>query len=396
MLKKIFKFIKGYVIIEVTGKNKERFVNMCLVNLLNIYDIVPGGDGLLMKTDRAGFAAMRRLARKSGTRVRILKKCGLPHIMHQYRRRYGFFVSGAAVCIFLFLLPQYILCVEIDGAYNSDKERIYEVLREHGVYVGAKKSRVDDLSEIKNSVIFGIDGISWAWLYDEGAKMRLEIQESVPKPEVKDKSVPTDIVAAYDGWITSADVYLGERRVSAGTAVAAGDVLVSGKVAVFPPGGEENYIYVHSDAKIMADTVRCETAGFKATETLRIRTGRSKKRLSAVIFGKEIKLYKGFGFDEYDISVKRYDFNIPIIGYSGLTLNVETAFEVNELQRTLSVQEVIERAGEKLSERICKKLGAGAVKRSEELTYSENGGTYTVELRMHLTENIGIEVPAQG
>lgn len=393
MLKKIFKFIKGYVIIEVTGKNKERFINMCLNNFLDISDVIPCGDGLVLKTDRSGFLSMRRLAKKSGVRVRILEKRGVKYTLRRYHRRYGFFAAGAAVSVFLFLLPQYVLQVEIDGAYNADENEIRAVLREHGVYTGAKKSGIDDLSEIKNAVVFGIDGISWAWLYDEGARMRLEIQESVPKPKVRDKTVPTDVIAAYDGVVTRADIYRGERRVGAGNTVAAGDTLVSGKVAVFPEGAEEKYIYVHSSARIIADTVRMESGRFSGTETLRIATGRARTYLTLHVFGRDIDLYRGFGFEDCDLHKSRYDIDIPVIGYSGLSATLTTAREVKTVERDLTDDEVLERAAEELEERICKRLGAGAVRESEELAYDKNGDTYDVELRMHLKENIGIEVP---
>ena len=393
MLKKIFKFVKGYVIIEVTGKNKERFINMCLNNFLDISDVTPYGDGLVMRIDTAGFLSMRRLVKKSGVRVRILKKCGVRYTLRRYHRRYGFFAAGAVVSVFLFLLPQYVLRVEIDGAYNADESEIRAVLREHGVYTGAKKSGIDDLSEIKNAIVFGIDGISWAWLYDEGARMRLEIQESVPKPEVRDKTAPTDVIAAYDGVVTEADVYRGERRVSVGSAVAAGDTLVSGKVAVFPEGAEEKYIYVHAAARIAANTVRIESGRFCGTEMLRIATGRARTYLTLHLFGRDIDLYRGIGFEDCDLQKSRHDLDIPIIGYSGLSVTVTTAREVKTVRRELTDEETLERATEALEERICKKLGAGAVRESEELAYDKNGDTYNVELRMHLKENIGIEVP---
>ena len=41
MLKKIFKFPSGYVIIEIVGKNKEKFINMCLANNFLIWDVLP-------------------------------------------------------------------------------------------------------------------------------------------------------------------------------------------------------------------------------------------------------------------------------------------------------------------------------------------------------------------
>lgn len=397
MFKKIFKFVKGYVIIEVTGKNKERFINMCLHNNLGIYDILPSDDGIIMKSDCADFFLMRRLVRKCRTRVRIVSKHGLVRHLSRYRRRYGFALSGLLVCIFFLMLPKYILCVEIDGIYNADGEKIMEILREHGVYRGAKKSGIDDLSEIKNAVIFGVDGVNWAWLYSEGARMRLQIQESVPVPELHDTTTPTDIIASCDGWIRRADIFRGERHVNIGMAVTSGQTLVSGKVTAFREGDPEKYMYVHSDANIIADTIRVETGDFSSKETLRIKTGASKTRLSLDIFGKKLDIFRDIscGFKDYDMAAERKNLDIPVVGYSGLGAEVYRIDEVKVSERELTKDEVLERAKEKLEEKICRKLGKDAVKESEELTYSADNGIYHVELRMHLKENIGVEIPIE-
>ena len=385
MLKKIFKFINGYVIIEISGKNKERFINMCLYNMLGIYDVIPYGDKLRLKTNTADFKSMRRLVRKSGVRLRIVSKHGLRRHLYRYRHRYGFALSGLAVCIFFLLLPQYILCVEIDGAYNADSGAIMDILREHGVYTGARKSGIDDLTEIKNAVVFGVDGVNWAWLYDEGARMRLQIQESKPVPKMRTEKEPTDIIAACDGWVTSADIYHGERRVNAGMAVTAGQTLVSGKVAVFKEGYPEKYIYVHSDAKIIADTIRAAEGSFKNTETLRIKTGETKKRFTVTLFGRDFNLYRDIscGFKDYDLADNRKHLDIPVIGYTGISITTHEVAEINEVTRGL------------LEEKICRKLGTGAVKTDEKLSYKENKNGFRVELRMYLKENIGIEIPIE-
>lgn len=394
MLKKIFKFVLGYVIIKVTGKNKERFINMCLNNGLDIYDVSPVDDGLVFKTGKKSFIAMRRLVRKSGVHLRITGKRGLRYVLYRYRHRWGFAVSGLLVCIFFLLLPQYILCIEIDGIYSADRAEIERVLREHGVYIGAKKSGIDDLGEIKNAVIYGVDGINWAWLYDEGARLRLRVQESVPAPPVRDKTVPTDIIAAHDGWITRADIYRGESRVHTGMAVSAGDLLVSGRVAVYPEGEPEDYLYVHSDAVIKADTIRTETGVFSSKEELRIKTGNRKHRVAFELFGKRLDMFLRLdcGFRDHDTTEHIYDLDTPL-GYSGISCIVYDVDEVNVTERGLEEAEVLDRAREQLEEMICKTLGAGAVRQREELHFTRSRDTYTVELRMYLKENIGIEVP---
>lgn len=397
MFKKIFKFITGYVIIKVMGKNRERFVSMCLYNDYDIDNVIPTEDGLLIRISLRDFFEIRRLVRKCGVKVRVVSKQGLRLCVRQYRHRYGFLAAGLAACIFFTIIPKYIWCVEIDGAYEADKARIMDILREHGVYPGARKSRIDDLGEIKNSIVYGVDGVNWAWLYTDGSRARLQIQETVKAPPIADRVTPTDIIAACDGWIVRADVLHGERRVNTGMTVNAGDTLVSGKVAVFREGFPEEYIYMRSQADIVADTIRHETGVFSKKETLRIKTGRMSRRFSVELFGMTLNFYRNSdcGYEEFDTVEERYELSIPFYGFSGVAVTMKKVYEVNELERELSEQEVIERARERLEEKICRALTVGAVRTEERLTYSADSSGYRVELLMRLKENIGIEVPTE-
>ena len=397
MFKKIFKFLAGYVIIEIVGKNKERFLNICLENELAIWDVSPSEQGFVLSIKNSDFKKIRKAVRKCRIRVKIKKKCGRSEIFKRYKSRYGLLAAGVLACIYFIFVPQYIWCVEIEGAKSSDTENIERILREKGVYVGAKKSGIADLGEIKNAIVFGEKEVNWAWLYTEGAKARLLVQERTPPPAVDDKTTPTDIIAACDGYVRYSHIERGERRVNSGDTVSQGQILVSGKVAVFHEGYEEKYSYVRSRAEITADTLRSETGVFSCNETLRIRTGNKKKRISVQALGKEF--YMGGRAEEIyensDLETKNYDACLPGVGYIGLGISVNTAHEVQEITHTLSEEEVLSRAKENLREKIAKKLGINAVMTDEEFTYSKNGDTYTAKLSMRLRENIGIEIPCK-
>lgn len=397
MLKKIFKFVSGYVIIRVTGDNSERFINMCMHNRVKLYEIVPVESGHMICMKRRDFLCIRRIVYKCGVRVKIVSKHGLHEVFKAYKYRHGFFVCGIMVCIFFLVIPQYIWCVEIDGVYEADTDKIIEVLRECGVYNGAPKKDVAELFEIKDAVLRNVDELNWAWLYIDGSKARLEVQEKVPAPAINDMHTPTDIIAVNDGFVRSAVVTRGERRVNEGVTVTAGQVLVSGKVAVFKEGYPEKYDYVHSQGEIIADTVRSESGRYTATEKISVKTGNSSKRFSLEIFGKKFDLFKDIscGYDEYNVMPETYDLSVPILGYMGISVVMNTVEEIKITEHKLDEDEILSRAKEDLEEKICKKLGVGAVKTDEEINYTVDNDIYNVELRMYFRENIGIEVPTE-
>ena len=394
MFKKIFDFIREYVIIEVAGKNKERFLNMLMYKGIEIKDCIPSENNMQLAIPRDEFKNLRGVVRKSGVRVRILEKRGIRQYIRNHRKRVGFLVCGIVIIALCVISSQYIWCVELDGIKRADKNEVTEILRKNGVYVGAKKSRINDLGEIKADII-GTDDINWAWLYMEGTKARLEIQESTPKPQIIDKNTPTDIIAICDGYLREATVRYGERRANSGTTVAKGDVLISGKVPVFVEGTEERYSYVNADGKFFADTIRREVGEFTRKETLRIKTGNKKMRFAIHLMGKEYSQKIEGIYDEQDIDEEIYDLTLPVLGYTGVSFKKATVYEVNEIANTLTEDEVISRAKEKLEERIMKGVMAEAKRNNETITYTKSGDTYTVTLTMYLRENIGIEIPRE-
>lgn len=397
MLKKIFKFAKGYVIIEVSGRNKERFVSDCVSNWIDIFNVIPSQRGLYASVAMSDFKFLRPFVRRHKVKVKIISRHGIPHFTRKYRHRYAFCFMSVAICIFFCIIPHYIWCVEIDGIYYADREQVFKILHEHGVYIGAKKNGIDDLGEIKNSIIFGVDEINWAWLYVSGGKATLKVQERNFPTLAEDETTPTDIIASADGFVKKADILKGERRVNEGMSVCKGDKLVSGKVAVFRDGQPEKYMYVNSEAVIIADTIRKEKGVFSAKETLRIRTGENKKRIELRWRNKKLKLYRDLscGYNEYDVQTVNHDIELPFFGYIGLSVILNDVYEVNITTHMLKKEEVLERAREALEEKICRRLGTGAIREKQEITYNAIGDNYEVVLQMHLKENIGMEVPAE-
>lgn len=397
MFKKIFKFLRGYVIIEIVGKNKERFLNMCLCRRIEIFDPTPRNGTICAEVYASDFAKLRPLARKSGIKVGIVSKHSARRFLLSRKNRVALPVFVCILAVYCALVSNYIWCVEIDGIKTADAESVEQILRDKGVYVGARKSGIDDLSEIKNALIFSDNKINWAWLYIEGAKARLAVQESVMPPAVADKTTPTDIIAACDGFVREATVKRGERHVSEGMVVSKGQALVSGKVAVFADGTEERYSYVNSEARIIADTVRYAKGTFGAKKTISQKTGQKKTRVGLEIFGKE---FFPFGkpesaFSKSETARETYDLTLPHFGYGGIGLCVVTAYEINEISYTMNEYDILKDAREKLEEEIAKSLPHNAKRLSQSVSYKKNGDLYEVVLRMRLRENIGIKIPTE-
>lgn len=74
----LLKFLRGYVRIRVWGFAPERFMNLCSSRNILLWDITKEKDVYEMCISLGGFRRLKGIARKTRTRVVILKRCGLP------------------------------------------------------------------------------------------------------------------------------------------------------------------------------------------------------------------------------------------------------------------------------------------------------------------------------
>ena len=88
-----FKYLKGYVCIRVTGFSPERFMNLCGNREILLWNIRRENDSYYMCLSIAGFYQLRPIVRKTGTKVAIVKRCGLPFLMSRMWKR-KIFITG--------------------------------------------------------------------------------------------------------------------------------------------------------------------------------------------------------------------------------------------------------------------------------------------------------------
>ena len=71
MLNKFFKFLKGYVIIEVSGSDIERFLNICVRRDIDVSDVKHHSDGTtVLCISVRNFVLLRPIAYKTKTKIK--------------------------------------------------------------------------------------------------------------------------------------------------------------------------------------------------------------------------------------------------------------------------------------------------------------------------------------
>ena len=145
----ILKYIRGYVLVHLTGYAPERFLNMCGKRNILIWNLKAVEDGYLFYISVDAYKALKPVLKKTRTRARILEKHGLPFFMFRYRGR-KMFVLGVALFIgMLFYTSRFVWNIEVNGNSYLSEETILEFLKEENADFGTKISQI----EIKQRLI---------------------------------------------------------------------------------------------------------------------------------------------------------------------------------------------------------------------------------------------------
>ena len=79
-------YILGYLNIEVEGVFVERFINICKSKGILLWNVkMKKGVLLYANIGIKDYKNIRTIAKKTGTRVRIKKKCGIPFVLNRYK-----------------------------------------------------------------------------------------------------------------------------------------------------------------------------------------------------------------------------------------------------------------------------------------------------------------------
>ena len=261
MIFKILQYIRGYLLIRVTGYSAERFLNACRHRGIRLWNMRPCGNAYEMNISIRGFGKIRPIVRKTGVRVVIAERAGLPFFLYRYRKRKLFFVGAGLFFVLIFTLSKFIWSIDIRGNFTRTDETLLEFLEEKEVVNGMRISEVD-CGRIVKDIRKEYDDIIWVSASVEGTKLIIQIKENqdvikeTEKKEEQDKEIqPTDIVADRDCVVTKIITRKGIPQIAEGTEIKTGDILVSGQVPVNNDAGETiGYQPQESDADILGQT----------------------------------------------------------------------------------------------------------------------------------------------
>ncbi|MDD9268670.1 sporulation protein YqfD [Paenibacillus sp. GCM10023248] len=285
--------LRGYVRIQIRGNGCERLINPMMENEFSIWDIQVAGDGKLeLNILIKDFFKLRPLLKRTGCRVHVQERHGLPFFMERLGRRKVFLSGIAGFILGIYLLTSLVWQVSVEGNDRISEAEILQAAAKQGIHTYQWKFRLKKAEDLSREIQSLLPGTAWVGVEIRGTHVTIKVVEATI-PDKKELMNPRNLVAAKNALVTEILADKGRPMVKPNTYVKKGDVLISGTI-----GDEQNSQTVVANGKVKGVvwyTSRIETP---LTKSYRVYTGETRNR-NYLVFGTRALQVSGYGKLEY-------------------------------------------------------------------------------------------------
>lgn len=298
----IIRFIRGYVGISIKGGFTERFINLCSLRGIHIWNLQPETDEIHGFITARKFKMLRSVAKKSGVKITILNKKGLPFIIKKYKSRAFLFIGVIFFIVFIMTMNRFVWFIEVTGTDKVSTEEILTVLDGYGLKTGVFADSLDEAAISRNAVNYFDRRLMWMAINIKGSKAIVEVRDFIDEHTDTTFREPCNIIADFEGKILSIEAYNGDSEVKAGNAVKVGDLLISGVIQ----NRDMSADYLEARGKITALHTVSFSRSYNTYNEDVFFINTSKQIKSIKVLGLEIPLFRKntsaeyfSGFEEY-------------------------------------------------------------------------------------------------
>lgn len=251
------RLLRGYYLITLSGYSPERFFNLCRLNGIILWDIVPMEQYYECKIQHRDYKKIQAFLEKTRVTAEIQSEYGLPFFMRKNKKRKIFFAGIITAFLFIYGMSFFIWSFSFEGNEKIEDDILQRFVNSLGVDFGTYKNNID-IQNIEEEIREYFDGVSWVSVRISGTKLIVSVKEnyrSLTGVE-SEKEISDDLIAGINGTIVNMITRKGVPKVKIGDEVSVGTVLVEGKVPIFDNDGNiVSYDFVDADADV---TIRTE------------------------------------------------------------------------------------------------------------------------------------------
>lgn len=295
------RFLTGVINVRIKGFSTERFINLCKNKHIKLWNIKSAGSNCDFRMYPKDFKEFLAIRRKTGVKIRITKRRGLPFILHRYRKHVGFLAGGILFFTLLYILSLFVWDININGNSIYSDKVIMDYLNSIDIFYGSKKSEIT-CYDVEMELRKKFPELTWVSADLKGTRLTITVKENSDDVIEIPSDEPCDLICHKDGYIASIITRTGTPKVKIGDEVHAGDVLVSSLVEIKNESDEVlRTEYVHGDADIYIMTSYEYEDILHRAYVDKVYTGEENKSFS-IQLGKKLFTFDWFGnnYDRYD------------------------------------------------------------------------------------------------
>ncbi|MEK3984397.1 sporulation protein YqfD [Paenibacillus sp. VTT E-133280] len=381
--------LRGSVTLHVTGPQVERFINVISEAGIVIWDVRPAEGGASLKLLLNDFYVLRPILKKTGCRMHVTGRSGLPFLMARLWKRKFFGMGILVFGIMLFMLSTMVWSIRVEGNEKIASEDILAAARQEGVYPFQWIWRLDEPDKLSKGLLAQLPGVSWIGVQRTGTSIKIQVVES-KQPDIKPLLSQRHLISRTDAVVTEIYAEQGRPVVARNSRVKKGDILISGAL-----GDEENVQYVVAKGEVKGLVWHEYNIEVPLTTTNSSYTGDRKDRTYLVLGKWAIQLW-GYGDSPFEKSrtliehdpLSWRSFKLP------LGLMTEKEMEISETSETLTPEAGFEKGIERAKNDILARYGVDSVIKSQKVLHEkkENGKVY-MKVIFEVEEKISEELP---
>lgn len=377
----LLRLFKGYVEFCAEGGFPERFINLCKISGISLWNVKNDGVKVYACTTQKEFALLSVPAQNSGMDVRIIKSRGIKSFTKRHKWRCGVGFGIVIAFLFWFLMSGFVWEIEILETNGVNVEAFTESLGNLGVKIGARKSKID-IIEVQNQLMNEYNELLWVSVNIFGGKVQVEMSEFVEQKEIIDTKTPVNLIASKNGQVVLVKGYKGVNAVREGDNVTEGSLLISG-VGLNADGSE---YFVHAKGEVFAKTENNEEIVCEKSNDLQV-SFEKDNRYFIYVFSLKIPLglKTGGGFlTESTVYLQSGETVLPIgiVREDDFKICNETVNYTTEETKLQGLFKVVEKKKEQYNQTDLKKV---------EYQIYENEKKIKINLKITCIEDIAIE-----
>lgn len=378
--------LRGIVTIRVRGGSIEQLVNELSRQGIDVWDVkpLPGGQ-MDMKVSLSDFFRLRPPLKRTGCRMSIRGRSGLPFVLARVWKRKGFIAGFALFVAAIFCLSSLVWDVEVKGNEEIAAHDVLQAAKQEGIYPFQWIFRLPDQDKLSAELTRKLPGTSWVGVTRTGTRITIQVVEAT-KPKDQKLVSPSHLVSKHDAVITHIYAEKGQPEVGKNDRVKKGQVLVSGFQGGKPIVPEANIRgIVWHEYNIQVPQVYRQ----------KVYTGERKQR-GYLYFGNTAIQLTGYGKVSYAQSETMTDED-PLT-WRGWKLPIgwmtEKVMETTELELKRTEEQAKQEGIERAKRDILAKYGTDSVIMDQKILHekADNGKVY-IKVHFEVEQNIAEEVP---